>query len=162
MEELLASRRTAKEPAKVIDPEEQAGLPPKETSLGVDSPATDGVDPPRTNGVDSPGTDVAPTVVHKPELGEHVSIIGPRPSGKFLSSAVLFWQFKRFFFRGVDKDIVSLQGKRNILACDLELMHAHAPHFNNKAEYMYSFLQPMTDATASFTHGANDVSKVSF
>jgi sodium-dependent phosphate transporter len=90
---------------------------------------------------------------------EHVSIIGPRPAGPLHSPAVLFWQFKRFFFRGVDKDIVSLQGKRNILTGDLELMHAHAAHYDNKAEYMYSFLQVMTASAASFTHGANDVSK---
>jgi len=91
--------------------------------------------------------------------GEHVSIIGLRPDGTLFSPAVLFWQFKRFFFRGVDKDIVSLQGKRNILTGDLELMHAHAAHYDNRAEYMYSFLQIMTASAASFTHGANDVSK---
>lgn len=47
----------------------------------------------------------------------------------------------------------------NLLTGDLELMHAHATHYNNKVEHMYSFLQVMTAATASFTHGANDVSK---
>lgn len=39
------------------------------------------------------------------------------------------------------------------------MTHAHAQHYDNRAEYMYSFLQIMTAATASFTHGANDVSK---
>lgn len=48
---------------------------------------------------------------------------------------------------------------RNFLAGDLLAMHALAEHYDNKVEYMYSFLQVMTVATASFTHGANDVSK---
>lgn len=104
------------------------------------------------DGTSSP--DMTPVVVQ-----ERFSIIGPRPGGPLYSPGVLFWQFKRFFFHGVEKDIVSLQGKRNILTGDLELMHAHAAHYNNKAEYMYSFLQVMTAAAASFTHGANDVSK---
>lgn len=96
---------------------------------------------------------------HTPVPGEHKSIVGPRPEGKVASPAVLFWQFKRFFFHGVDKDIVSLQAKRNILSGDLEKTHAEAPHYNNKAEFMYSFLQVMTASASSFTHGANDVSK---
>lgn len=87
------------------------------------------------------------------------SIIGPRPEGGKYSAAVLFWQVKRVLFHGVEKDVVSLQAKRNILTGDLETVHAHAAHYDNRAEYMYSFLQAMTAATASFTHGANDVSK---
>ncbi|KAH2080943.1 phosphate-sensing transcription factor [Aspergillus fumigatus] len=86
------------------------------------------------------------------------TLIGPRPDGAAFSPAVLFWQFRRFFFRGIEQDVVSLQKKRNILTGDLEMVHAHARHYDNKAEYMYSFLQVMTASTASFTHGANDVS----
>jgi solute carrier family 20 (sodium-dependent phosphate transporter) len=93
---------------------------------------------------------------------EHISIVGPRPKGKSFAPAVLFWQFKRFFFRGVDQDIVGMQKKRNLLTGDLEKMHASAAHYDNKVEFMYSFLQVMTAATASFTHGANDVSKLVF
>ncbi len=104
--------------------------------------------------------DVAATAVATPNNEpEHISIIGPRPKGSNFSPAVLFWQFKRIFFRGIEQDVIGLQKKRNILTGDLETMHAHAAHYDNKAEYMYSFLQVMTAATASFTHGANDVSK---
>jgi sodium-dependent phosphate transporter len=87
------------------------------------------------------------------------TLIGSRPEGAAYSPAVLFWQFRRFFFRGIEQDVVGLQKKRNILTGDLEMVHAHAHHYDNKAEYMYSFLQVMTASTASFTHGANDVSK---
>jgi len=51
-----------------------------------------------------------------------------------------------------------MQNKRSVLSGDVEEIHAHAAHYDNKAEYMYSFLQVMTAATASFTHGANDIS----
>ncbi|EXJ74637.1 phosphate-repressible phosphate permease [Cladophialophora psammophila CBS 110553] len=89
---------------------------------------------------------------------QHIKIVGPRPEGKNTHPRVLFWHFKRYFFRGIEKDVVALQSKRNILSGDLDLMHARATHYDNKAEYLYSFLQVMTAATASFTHGANDVS----
>ena len=87
------------------------------------------------------------------------SLIGPKPEGKWYNGDVLFWYFKFALFRGVDKDIVHLQKQRSdMLTGDLDELHAHAAHYNNQTEYMYSFLQVMTAATASFTHGANDVS----
>jgi sodium-dependent phosphate transporter len=58
---------------------------------------------------------------------------------------------------GVDKDVVFEQQKRSRLTGDLEQMHARAPHFENKTEHLYSFLQVLTAATASFAHGSNDV-----
>ncbi|KAL5000880.1 phosphate transporter [Aspergillus recurvatus] len=89
---------------------------------------------------------------------EALNITGPRPEGGNFHPAVLFWQVKRIFFRGIEKDVVSMQNKRNILTGDLEMTHAHADHFENRAEYMFSFLQVLTASTASFAHGANDLS----
>ncbi|KAL4930281.1 inorganic phosphate transporter [Aspergillus undulatus] len=105
---------------------------------------------------------VEPSVVAaaEPEEGneDKLRITGPRPEGGPYSPQVLFWQAKRIFFRGVEQDVVSMQNKRNLLTGDLEMTHAHAEHYDNKAEYMFSFLQVLTASTASFAHGANDLS----
>jgi solute carrier family 20 (sodium-dependent phosphate transporter) len=61
---------------------------------------------------------------------------------------------------GVDKDVVFEQKKRSRLTGDFEQMHARGPHFENKTEHLYSFLQVLTAATASFAHGSNDVANV--
>ncbi|KAI0402653.1 phosphate transporter [Xylaria palmicola] len=87
------------------------------------------------------------------------SIIGPKPEGlPWYSGAMLFWYFKLAVFHGVDQDVISAQKEKDMFSGDLEDAHARATHFDNKAEFMYSFLQIMTAATASFTHGANDIS----
>ncbi|KAI1749234.1 phosphate transporter [Xylaria castorea] len=89
----------------------------------------------------------------------HKSLIGPKPEGRpWHSGAMLFWYFKFVVLHGVDQDVVSAQKEKDMLSGDLEDAHARATHFDNKAEFMYSFLQVMTAATASFTHGANDIS----
>lgn len=88
-----------------------------------------------------------------------VNAAGFRPEGPVYAPAVMWYYFKKGFFHGVDQDVVSAQKQRNILSGDVEGMHARAAHYDNKAEYTYSFLQVLTAATSSFTHGANDVSK---
>ena len=88
------------------------------------------------------------------------SLVGPKPSGKIWNGRVLFWWVKWILFRGVDHDMVQLQkNKKDFLAGDLELAHSKAAHYDNNVEHMYSYLQVMTAATASFTHGANDAAK---
>lgn len=100
----------------------------------------------------------APVVVR--ENPPRKSLIGPKPAGSNFSGKVIFWWIKFLLFRGVDLDIVALQkGKNDFLAGDLELAHAGAAHYDNNVEHMYSYLQVMTAATASFTHGANDAAK---
>lgn len=84
-------------------------------------------------------------------------LIPPRPSGAWNRPAVLAWNVNRFLLRGIEKDVVSMQKRNAVLKWDLEDMHARASHFDNRAEYMYSALQILTAAAASFTHGANDV-----
>ncbi|KAI0536068.1 phosphate transporter [Xylaria digitata] len=87
------------------------------------------------------------------------SLVGPKPEGlPWYSGAMLFWYFKFAVFHGVDQDVVTAQKKKDKFSGDLEDAHARATRFDNKAEFMYSFLQVMTAATASFTHGANDIS----
>ncbi|TLS22695.1 uncharacterized protein PpBr36_06491 [Pyricularia pennisetigena] len=90
------------------------------------------------------------TYTHKP-------LVGPRPEGKWHSGPVMYWFLKKIFLSGVDQDIINMQKKESILTGDLEKIHAGVPHYDNRAEYLYSFMQVMTACTASFTHGANDV-----
>ncbi|KAF1809699.1 phosphate transporter [Eremomyces bilateralis CBS 781.70] len=105
-------------------------------------------------------TDSASDVPHAQQhsftdLEESVST---RPEGPISNPKVAFWYAKRWFFRGVEKDVVSMQKKRDILSGDIEEAHARSEHYDNRAEYLYSFLQILTATAASFTHGANDVS----
>ncbi|KAJ3487937.1 hypothetical protein NLG97_g6299 [Lecanicillium saksenae] len=99
-------------------------------------------------------SDVSDEEVPKPA---HKSLIGPKPDGPWHKPAVAFWWVKWAVLRGVDQDVVSSQSEKSVIAGDVEEIHARARHFDNKAEFLYTFLQVMTAAAASFTHGANDV-----
>ncbi|EGY21902.1 phosphate-repressible phosphate permease [Verticillium dahliae VdLs.17] len=90
------------------------------------------------------------------EKSPTAGLVGPRPEGKWSSGPVLFWRLKWVFLRGVDQDIHKQQRRKNMLSGDLDEIHSHVSHFDNRAEYLYSFLQIMTASVASFAHGAND------
>ncbi|PHH86107.1 hypothetical protein CDD83_10704 [Cordyceps sp. RAO-2017] len=85
------------------------------------------------------------------------SLVGPKPDGPWYSRAFVWWFVKWLVLRGVDQDVVGSQTKKSVLAGDVEEIHARASRFDNRAEFLYTFLQVMTAAAASFTHGANDV-----
>lgn len=100
--------------------------------------------------IDKEGDDAPP---------ERKKLVGPKPEGPWHSRDVLWWYVKWAVLHGVDQDVVGDQSKESTLAGNVDDMHARAAHYDNRAEYLYSFLQIMTACTASFTHGANDVSK---
>ncbi|PHH61435.1 hypothetical protein CDD81_406 [Ophiocordyceps australis] len=82
----------------------------------------------------------------------------PRPPGSWKRPSVIWWRVSRFVLRGIEKDVVSMQKRNAILNWDIEDMHSRAARYDNRAEHMYTTLQVLTAAAASFTHGANDVS----
>lgn len=84
-------------------------------------------------------------------------LIPPCPEGEWHSLPVLVWRFNRILLRGLEKDVVSLQKRHSVLSWDLADMHSRAARYDNRVEYMYSALQILTAASASFIHGANDV-----
>lgn len=100
----------------------------------------------RSSSTDGSDRKVTPTPLEAKQKGPWYA---PRNWGSSLHYA---------FFHGVEVDVVAEQKKSSILAGNLEDMHARATHYDNKAEHTYSFLQIITASTASFAHGANDVS----
>ena len=106
----------------------------------------------------------ASVVAAVPAISEPVTPI----ARKWYEPAQLWQTFKWTFFRGVMIDIVAEQShggtnepkflQRLLVGKNLEKKHAIVEHYNLKVEHLYSFLQVMTAATASFAHGANDVS----
>jgi solute carrier family 20 (sodium-dependent phosphate transporter) len=82
----------------------------------------------------------------------------PRPLGPWNSYRVLLWRIKRTVLRGLEQDVIRQQKRSSILSYNIADIHARAPRYDNRAEYMYSSLQILTAAAASFIHGASDVS----
>jgi sodium-dependent phosphate transporter len=62
----------------------------------------------------------------------HQSLIGPKPNAKWYSGAGLWYLFKWLLLGGVDRDIVSSQQDKSIVAGDIEEIHSHATHFDNR------------------------------
>lgn len=118
------------------------------------------------NNSDTSSTIAVPEAT-KPSLSmEEKSKLASREN-PWTTPAGFFARAKYYFFRGVNRDIVEEQGGQGVkpkgfaasfLAKDLTKYHKHVPHYDNKTEHLYSFLQVMTAAVASFGHGANDVS----
>lgn len=89
----------------------------------------------------------------------HKSLVGPKPEGlPWHDKHMLFWYLKFALFHGVDKDVVNSQSEKSALGGDVEEMHSRAARYDNKAEYLFTFMQVVTNAAMAFTHGANDVS----
>ncbi|KAJ6439463.1 dimethylaniline monooxygenase [Purpureocillium lavendulum] len=97
------------------------------------------------------------TPTEEAEEPTHKSLVGPKPDCPWHTRAYMWWFVKWIVLRGVDQDIVGSQKEKSVIAGDVEEIHARAKHYDNRTEFLYTFLQIMTASAASFTHGANDV-----
>jgi sodium-dependent phosphate transporter len=138
-EELDARRAAARDDVEVV-----AGKPNPEKGANAE-------------GSDAASTEPATTSPLANVTQAPKSIVGPKPEGKWYEGAVLFWYVKWALLRGIDQEVVNAKSTHSKLAENIEEVHAHADHFDNKTEFVYTFLQVMTACTASFTHGANDI-----
>jgi sodium-dependent phosphate transporter len=82
----------------------------------------------------------------------------PLPGLWYTTPAVAWYWVKYAALHGVEQDVVDQQKHKDFLSGDIEKVHATGEHYDNRAEYTYSFLQVLTASTTSFAHGANDVS----
>ncbi|GJN67145.1 phosphate-sensing transcription factor [Purpureocillium lilacinum] len=108
------------------------------------------------HGKNGAGSD-ASTPEPEDSASKYKSLVGPQPDGPWYSGGYAWWFAKWIVLRGVDQDIVTSQSKKSVIAGDVEEIHARARHYDNRTEFLYTFLQVMTASAASFTHGANDV-----
>lgn len=151
VKDFYAGRRTRDDPPTAQPDDIEAGKP-------VDAPNKDASIVQEGEKVSDSGASGQQTGDVREEW-QHKSMIGPKPEGKWYTGRVLWWYAKWLVLRGVDRDVVGSQSEKSVLAGDVEEMHARALRFDNRAEYLFTFLQIMTAATASFVHGANDVAK---
>ncbi|KAI0710068.1 phosphate transporter [Earliella scabrosa] len=156
---LLKRGEVPPRPADVVDIQDYyAGHGAREDEHAAPSTTSEDIEkaPSESDRTDAASPDLKARA--QPSAPAIVSPASKRPEGEWYQPAVLFYLAKRAFFHGVEQDVISAQSKRDLLSGNAEERNAHATHYDNRAEYMYSFLQVMTAATASFTHGANDVS----
>ncbi|WQF81098.1 Putative phosphate transporter [Colletotrichum destructivum] len=128
-------------------PDVSFGLTPAPTPAPAPSPSVLETEAPMTSAMSS-----------SRRSSSSSELIPPRPAGPWSSLPVLGWRVNRVLLRGLEKDVITLQRRNAVLSWDIADMHARAPRYDNRAEYMYSALQILTASAASFVHGANDVS----
>lgn len=89
---------------------------------------------------------------------DKLSVLEKKDLGKWWLPKNIPTTIFRVLTHGVRQDVVSSQRRSNALSGNINDMHARAARFDNKTEHLYSSLQVLTAATASFCHGANDIS----
>ncbi|EFQ35348.1 phosphate-repressible phosphate permease [Colletotrichum graminicola M1.001] len=76
--------------------------------------------------------------------GSHHSLsdlVPHRFAGSRASLPILSWRLNRVFLRGVEQDANTLQRRNAVLFWDIADTHVSAPHYDNRAECMYSSLR---------------------
>jgi sodium-dependent phosphate transporter len=147
----LTAEELAEKRARVAgDVESGHGAAGATTTIDADGKVVD------VNGSDSGiASETAAVATHEPEPRK--PIVGPKPDAPIYSPAFLWWGLKFVFLRGVDVDVVASQKTDKVISGDVDEINSNARHYDNRTEFLYTFLQLLTASTAAFVHGANDV-----
>ncbi|GAB1520230.1 Na+/Pi symporter [Rhizoctonia solani] len=141
----------------------------KDETQQVQSGKSDSITEEKPTGSDRDASEPAPTapVQEKSRIARLTAVEGPPIEGAWIEPKNLYIIARyrtipfivKVFTHGTTVDVLDMQAQgQSKEARRLQDMHNRAAQYDNRTEHLYSFLQVMTAATASFAHGSNDVS----
>ncbi|CAE6358758.1 unnamed protein product [Rhizoctonia solani] len=151
--------------------DEEHGAPQQlrtDESQQVQSGKSESITEEKPVGSDHVGSEPAPVPAQEQSrLARLTAVEGPAIEGAWMEPKNLYIIARyrtipfivKIFTHGTTVDVLDMQAQgQSKDARRLQDMHNRAAQYDNRTEHLYSFLQVLTAATASFAHGSNDVS----
>ncbi|CAE6449185.1 unnamed protein product [Rhizoctonia solani] len=140
----------------------------KDETQQVQSSKSDSITEEKPTGVDHDASGPAPDPVQEKSRIARLTVVeGPPIEGAWIEPKNLYIIARyrtipfivKTFTHGTTVDVLDMQAQgQSKETRRLQDMHNRATQYDNRTEHLYSFLQVLTAATASFAHGSNDVS----
>ncbi|KDN34248.1 hypothetical protein RSAG8_12657, partial [Rhizoctonia solani AG-8 WAC10335] len=140
----------------------------KDETQQVQSGKSDSITEEKPTGVDHDASGPAPDPVQEKSRIARLTVVeGPPIEGAWIEPKNLYIIARyrtipfivKTFTHGTTVDVLDMQAQgQSKETRRLQDMHNRATQYDNRTEHLYSFLQVLTAATASFAHGSNDVS----
>ncbi|KAL5639817.1 hypothetical protein ACGC1H_006405 [Rhizoctonia solani] len=140
---------------------------PKVETQHVQSGKSDSIIEEKPIESDHNASETTPPPVQKSTIARLTTVEGPPIEGAWMEPKNLYIIARyrtipfivKIFTHGTTVDVLDMQAQgQSKEARRLQDMHNRATQYDNRTEHLYSFLQVLTAATASFAHGSNDVS----